>query len=228
MFRTKICGVTLVEDALAAVADSADAIGLNFYAKSSRCVTLERASEIATAVGGQVQLIGVFVNSFKLSIERMVDGASLTAVQLHGDEPPSFLVSLKAPRIIKVFRTDADWCAKACVYLAECKKLGRLPEAVLVDAAATEGQYGGTGRTVDWQAIPAASHDLRAAAEAELPILLAGGLNCENVRQAILESGADGVDVASGVETRPGVKSRNLIHTFVQNATEAFRSRSAN
>lgn len=227
MFRTKICGVTLVEDALAAVAESADAIGLNFYSKSSRCITLERSTEIAEAVGGKVQLIGVFVNSFKLSIERMVDGASLTAVQLHGDEPPSFLVSLKAPRIIKVFRTDPEWLPRACTYLTECRKLGRLPEAILIDAAAAGGQYGGTGKAVDWSSIPGASRELRAAAEAELPILLAGGLNGDNVQQAILESGADGVDTASGVETKPGIKSRNLIHTFVHNATEAFRSRTA-
>jgi phosphoribosylanthranilate isomerase len=227
MFRTKICGVTLVEDALAAVAESADAIGLNFYSKSSRCVTLERSTEIAEAVGGKVQLVGVFVNSFKLSIERIVDGASLTAVQLHGDEPPSFLVSLKAPRIIKAFRADPEWLPKACAYLSECRKLGRLPEAVLIDAPAAEGQYGGTGKTVDWQAIPGASRELRAAAELELPILLAGGLNGDNVRQAILESAVDGVDTASGVETKPGVKSRNLIHTFVKNATEAFRDRTS-
>src|SRR5262249_51052268 len=149
-------------------------IGLNYYSKSSRCITLERSTEIAEAVGGKVQLVGVFVNSFKLTVERMVDGASLTAVQLHGDEPASFLVSLKAPRIIKVFRTDTEWLPRASAYLAECRKLGRLPDAILIDAAATGGQYGGTGKTVDWQTIPGASQELHAAAEAELPILLAG------------------------------------------------------
>ena len=216
MFRIKICGLTDPRDAQLAESAGADAIGLNFYAKSSRYVDPERAQQIAAVVSDQILKVGVFVNSPVEEIALLARQVPLDAIQLHGDEPASFLLELPSLPIIKAFRCGEAGLAPLVEFLAACKQQGRMPTALLIDAAAP-GQYGGSGQTVDWTILSSAQDQLLG-----LPIILAGGLKPENVAQAIQLARPHGVDVASGVEASPGVKDEKLVSLFIQNALQAF------
>jgi len=217
MFRVKICGIRTTDAAQASVAAGADAIGLNFYARSRRYVTPEQALNIAQAVPAEVQRVGVFVNSPAEEIRHIVDHVGLSAVQLHGDEPPDFLAELARLSIVRARRIDAGGLATVAADLVACRVAGRAPDALLVDAAAPSGQYGGTGETLAWDKL--SSHR---TAIAGVPLILAGGLDPANVGQAIDAARPDGVDVASGVELAPGEKDAALTMQFVQNALAAF------
>ena len=218
MFRIKICGITSLTDARKAVAAGADAIGLNFYEKSPRCVAQAEASKIAIDLGGSVRRIGVFVNTELDSIRHTVDETSLDAVQLHGDEAPEHVAHQFGRPIIRARRLDHRGVAAIAEDLAACKAAGRIPDAVLVDAF-TPGRYGGTGETVSWAGLA----DYRKWL-GDIPLILAGGLTPENVAEAIRTVRPHGVDVASGVESAPGVKSPEKMRLFVQAAREAFAS----
>lgn len=209
MFRVKICGITNPRDAQQACEAGADAIGLNFYSGSPRYVTQSQATEIAKSIPPRVLKVGVFVNASAAEILATAKVTPLDVVQLHGDEPASFLAELASLRILKVFRAGSAGHSPIIDFLADCKKLGQLPEALLIDAAAP-GQYGGSGQTVDWSAVPKIRSHL-----AGLPVVLAGGLKPENVGDAILAAQPDGVDVASGVEASPGVKDPEKVRRFV-------------
>ncbi len=217
MFRIKICGITNVADALAAADAGADAVGLNFYGKSRRCVGVELARQIAAALPAGLAKVGVFVNHDADQIAEAVDQAGLDAVQLHGDEPPALLARLpKRVSVIRAHRCGPKGLASLVRYLDECRAGGRMPAAVLVDADGGT-DFGGSGELADWAQI-----DRERQAVGDLPLILAGGLTPENVAAAVAAVRPHGVDVASGVECQPGRKDHALVARFVTAARMAL------
>ncbi|MEQ8848202.1 phosphoribosylanthranilate isomerase [Botrimarina sp.] len=216
MFRVKICGVTTPADAAQAVAAGADAIGLNFYAKSPRCVSVEAARDVADAARGALR-VGVFVNASAGEITAIAVLAGLNAIQLHGDEPASLLAELPAALpVVRAVRVGTEGLAPALEWLEQARRLSRPVAALLADAAAA-GAYGGSGKTADWRVLAEERGRL-----GETPLVLAGGLTPENVAEAIRLVAPDGVDTASGVEQSPGRKDADKVAQFVQRAAEAF------
>jgi phosphoribosylanthranilate isomerase len=215
MFRIKICGITSVEDALGAAAAGADAIGLNFHCQSPRCCPLEHASKIASAVPRHVCKVGVFVNATAGDIRSIVGSVGLDLVQLHGDETPEAIAELSGLNVMKAFRVHDD-LLDVVAFLDRCRDLGAMPRMVLVDAF-QPGQYGGTGETIDVEVLRKNRTSL-----GRLPLVLAGGLNPANVAAAIAAVRPSAVDVASGVETSPGIKSDPLVREFIVAAKLAF------
>jgi phosphoribosylanthranilate isomerase len=158
----------------------------------------------------------VFVNSPPETIESIATAIGLKAVQLHGDEPPEAIAALSSRPTILARRLGDHGVAGLAEDLAACRAAGRLPDAVLVDAI-SPGRYGGTGETVSWATLADYRNWL-----ADVPLILAGGLTPENVAEAIRVVRPFGVDVASGVESSPGVKDHDKIRRFVEAAREAF------
>ena len=220
MFQIKICGITSPNDARVAVEAGADAIGLNFYDKSPRHVTVAAAADIARSVPGDVTIVGVFVNATAERIAKITGEVGLDAVQLHGDEPPELIAELGEDfRIVRARRLSPRGLAEIAEDLNACAKRGsRRPDAVLLDANVT-GQYGGTGSKLPWSNLTDYCRWLDPT-----PMILAGGLRPENVAEAIGLVRPSGVDVASGVEDAPGVKSPEKMRLFIQAAREAFAS----
>lgn len=219
MFKIKICGITHPEDAQAAVEAGADAIGLNFYRRSPRSVSVDRAIEIVHEENLIAQRVGVFVNTPADEVNRIARAVGLAWVQLHGDEPPEFLTEVSPEfGIIRVHRLDEshDPIETIVQDLLACRAEGRSPDAVLVDARTTD-EYGGTGETVDWAALV----DHKVWLEGT-PLILAGGLCPSNVDEAIATVRPAAVDTASGVEKSPGCKDATKMQAFVSTAKEAF------
>ena len=222
MFRMKICGITNVEDARHAATAGADAIGLNFYARSPRYVSAERAKGIVDAVGPEVAKVGVFVNATVAEICDVCDRVGLDWVQLHGDEPPEFLGQLPDRQLIRALRigppdgASDDCLGGAAAYLRRCHEGGRLPDAVLIDARVKD-EYGGTGEKANWDALAGERDWL-----IDRPLILAGGLTADNVSDAIHRVRPHSVDTASGVESAPGEKGHLLLERFVRAARSAF------
>jgi phosphoribosylanthranilate isomerase len=215
MFRIKICGITNVEDAALAVDAQADAVGLNFYPASPRFCPAEQAQEIARMLPRSVCKVGVFVNATVGEIRRSRETLGLDLVQLHGDEPPEMLRELLGVPILRAFRASDDW-GPTSEYLKACHRLACMPRMVLVDRAQS-GQYGGTGKTLDWPALAAARRHLDG-----VPLVLAGGLKPDNVAEEIATVRPWAVDTASGVESSPGKKSAALVRQFVEAAQHAL------
>lgn len=201
--RVKICGVTRPEDARAAVAAGADYLGLNFWPQSPRHVDRERARRIAEAAGA-VPLVGVFVDAAREEVERTVEEIGLSLLQFHGAEPPAYCAGWSRP-VIKAIRVrEGDSAAALASPYAGVAYL-------LVDAWVA-GRPGGTGVRV-----PAAA----LAGVATERLFLAGGLTPESVAEAVRQVRPFAVDVASGVEERPGVKSHEKIERFIERARAA-------
>jgi phosphoribosylanthranilate isomerase len=199
--RIKICGITNLADAQAACEAGADSLGLNFYQQSPRHVSVADAVKIRAALPKNVEAVGVFVNLPPGEVAATCSSARLDAAQLHGDESPQAVAELsRKVVIIKAFRVNADF---------PIETLDRYPEAFafLLDASQA-GQYGGTGHTTDWA--------LARRAAAAHRIILAGGLKPENVAAAIRSVRPYAVDVASGVESKPGKKDHARLREFIQ------------
>jgi phosphoribosylanthranilate isomerase len=216
VFRIKICGVTRVADAEAIAAAGADALGLNFYAKSPRYVEPRVAREIADAIRGRLAIVGVFVNAPAASIREIADHVGLDLVQLHGDEPPDLLADLRSLPVLRAMRLGDRGLAPVSAYLDECRRLGCAPQGILLDADAGV-QFGGAGRVANWD-MAAEYHSLSAAPR----LVLAGGLTPDNVAQAIAQVRPAAVDTASGVESTPGHKDPDRVAAFVQAAQSGF------
>jgi phosphoribosylanthranilate isomerase len=216
LFRVKICGVSSVEDALAAAEAGADAIGLNFYAPSKRYVEEQVAAEIVRALPAKIRKIGLFVNESPERIEGLRQRVGFDAVQLHGDEPASDIALLRGVPIVKAFRLAAGEGAKVEQYVAACAEQKAQLAAVLIDAYQT-GSFGGTGQTADWLAAAELRERL-----AETRLILAGGLTHANVAAAVKAVQPFGVDTASGVESSPGKKDLALVRQFVSASREAL------
>lgn len=200
--RVKICGVTRLEDALAAVRLGADAIGLNFWPRSKRFIAPEAAREIVRRLPPLISTVGVFVDPTREEVLRAVEASGVGVVQLHGDEPPALCAALPFP-VVKAIRVrDA----------ASLAALDTYPAAGFLLDSATPG-YGGSGQAFDWS--------LAAAAAAARPVILAGGLEPGNVAEAVRVVRPFAVDVASGVEASPGVKDLERMRRFIEAAKEA-------
>ena len=216
MFRIKICGITTPEDARAACAAGADAVGINFYAGSPRCVDEQHAREIVAAIDADTARVGVFVNHASDEMLRLREQLSLTPLQLHGAASPSQVAALDGAACIVARRPAADGLDETIRFVEDCRRQGAQIESMLVDAR-VEGSYGGTGQTANWELAA------RLAAHPELPpLVLAGGLTAENVADAVARVQPAAVDVAGGVEDRPGRKSAGEMERFVAAARAAF------
>ena len=201
----KVCGITRPEDAEAAARVGVDWIGLNFWPRSRRHVTVEQALAVAQALPGDVKKVGVFVNAPAPQVAEIAARVGLDLIQLHGDEDPEYVRGLARGHV----------CVRAVrVRSAEdLHEIGRWAvDTVLLDAPAEA--YGGGGLPFDWTLA-------RAARGQGKRILLAGGLTPENVARAVREVRPFGVDVATGVESAPGIKDEARMRRFVDNAKGA-------
>ncbi|MGE0756807.1 MAG: phosphoribosylanthranilate isomerase [Pirellulaceae bacterium] len=215
MFHIKICGVTTPKDAQFVALAGADAVGLNFYAKSPRFIDLPTAEAIVKSMPARLARVGVFVNSPAELVTEYADRLNLQWLQLHGDEPPEFLAALSGRDVLRSFPFTGS-VQPIIDYLNTCRHLNALPRAILIDASHS-GEYGGTGTEVDWQQLSEVRSDL-----GDLPLVLAGGLTPFNVAEAISAVRPDAVDAASSVESRPGSKDLLLVRAFVTAAKRAF------
>lgn len=197
--RSKICGITRVEDALAAVDAGADAIGLVFYAKSPRAVTVPQAQAILAALPPFVTTVGLFVDCQRSELNAILDAVPLDLLQFHGDESPAACEGFRRP-YIKALRVKPgdDIAARIGLYGSAA--------GVLLDTF-VPGVPGGTGEAFDWSLVPQGL---------SVPIILAGGLTPENVRAAIEQVRPYAVDVSGGVEASKGLKDSDKIHAFVR------------
>jgi phosphoribosylanthranilate isomerase len=216
VFRIKICGVTTVADALLAAEAGADAIGLNFYAPSPRCVDVKRAERIVDATPQGLAKVGVFVNSGVEEMTRIHDALGLDLIQLHGDEPPELLSALGERAVVRAFRCGKTGLDDLPQWLQTCERRGRRPEALLIDAF-QPGKYGGTGRAFDWRLVDKVRGRLGG-----IKIAIAGGMRPDNVGEAIAAARPYAVDTASGVESAPGKKAPELVRAFVAAARAAL------
>lgn len=204
MTHVKVCGITSVQDARMCADLGASAIGLNFVAESPRRVDVARAREIADAVRGRVLVVGVVADETTERLRRLVADAGLECLQLHGDEPPEALEP-HLPHAYKAVRIAGP------EDVAAARRYGG--RYLLVDAKVA-GIKGGSGRTFDW----ALARELAT----ERRLTLAGGLGPDNVAEAVRAVRPFCVDVASGVESAPGVKDRAKVEAFVRAARGAL------
>jgi phosphoribosylanthranilate isomerase len=186
--KVKICGITNYEDAIAAADMGADMLGFNFYPKSPRYLTPDDAGKIIDRLPGFVDVVGLFVNDPFERIEQVIDQCRLDWIQLHGDEPPEFTEQFNIfnVRTIKAIRVKD----KDDIKLAE----NYYTDVILLDAFDPK-KYGGTGLVFDWNIIGNISKR----------VFLAGGITAENVAKAV-NLGIYGIDVCSGIESKPGKK----------------------
>jgi phosphoribosylanthranilate isomerase len=216
--KVKVCGLTTVENALACAEAGADWIGLNFHPASPRSISVERAAEIvrALAIKNQSTPIGLFVDQTYRELSEVAADAGLLDVQLHGDEPPEILLEcrrFKPPlSVVKAFRlADRASVERMKNFLDRAEALGRPPYAILVDAH-VPGQPGGTGQLIAMELLEQIPPHPR--------LILAGGLTPENVGEYVARVRPWMVDVASGVESSPGVKDIARVRAFVRAAKE--------
>ena len=202
--RSKICGITRVEDALAAVEAGADAIGLVFYAKSPRAVSVEQAAEIVQALPPFVTSVGLFVNMPREQLLAVLQQVPLDLLQFHGDESPAECEGYGRPYIKALrVRPGEDLAAAMAPYAGA--------RGILLDTF-VEGVPGGTGAAFDWSLVPQG---------VARPIILAGGLEAHNVAAAIRQVRPYAVDVSGGVEASKGIKDAGKIRAFVKSVRDA-------
>ncbi|MCB1756684.1 MAG: phosphoribosylanthranilate isomerase [Gammaproteobacteria bacterium] len=198
--RIKICGISRVEDALYAEKLGVDTIGLVFYKKSPRNVSIEQALEIAASLGGMMGVVGLFHNAIDDEVWSVLEELPQLLPQFHGDEPPEFCEQFSRP-YIKAFGMGQDQTPQVSL-INDYQQAA----AILLDAN-VPGEMGGTGHSFDWSRIPDGINK---------PLILAGGLNCANVVPAIQQVRPYAVDVSSGVESERGIKDQALMKEFVQ------------
>jgi len=197
--RVKICGITRVEDGLAACAAGADAIGLNFYPPSPRCVDIEQAISIRRALPPFVTVVGLFVNAAEETVAQTAEHVRLDLLQFHGDESEAQCEALQLP-YMKAIHVDRE------VDLHAASRRYASANALLLDTQ-DKKLWGGSGRTFDWALVPA---------DIGLPVVLAGGLTPANVAAAIMRLRPYAVDVSGGVEQSPGIKDAARIAKFIK------------
>ncbi len=206
MVRIKVCGLTRPQDAIAAVEAGADAVGLVF-GPSPRQVTISRAREIVAAMPPFVFVVGVFVNARSATVLRTVVEAGLSAAQLHGDERPAFVRKLHGLRVVKALRVrDRSFVDQVKAFRAAGAA------AILLDAF-SEQVRGGSGKRFDWDLVSGARE--AGVLDDAPPLILSGGLTADNVASGIRRVRPWAVDVSSGVEDQPGIKSAEKIARFV-------------
>jgi phosphoribosylanthranilate isomerase len=202
--RVKICGVRTLEEAEASVKAGADALGFNFWPESPRFITPEEARRIVAALPALINSIGVFVNEDAGRVREIASYVGLNAVQLHGEETAIYCLDLAPIKVIKAFRVGNELDPKTI--------RNYRVSAILLDAK-VEGQYGGTGKRFSWE--------LAIQAKRLAPVILAGGLNVDNVAEAITLVRPFAIDVCSGVESVPGRKDLNRLREFMEEVARA-------
>jgi len=202
--RVKICGITRVEDALAAVACGCDAIGLVFYDKSPRNVSLAQAASILAALPAFISAVGLFVDASADQVNTTLTTVRLDLLQFHGEESADYCRQFHMP-YMKAIRVRPG------TNLIQCATDYADAKALRVDAY-SEGAAGGTGQVFDWSLIPA---------NLTIPVVLAGGLNAGNVGDAIRRVRPYAVDVSGGVEREKGMKDADRIAAFMRGVIDA-------
>ena len=199
MALVKICGITNLDDALAAVDAGVDALGFNFYSRSPRYLTPETAAKIIDRLPAEVLTVGVFVNEELDAVEKTASVAGIAALQLHGTESPEYCKALKGRYLIKVFATGDEFKPETV--------LDYDVQAIMLDAY-DKKTFGGTGKLSNW-AVARKVRDLFPR------LFLAGGLSAENVGEAIDQVNPYAVDACSLIESAPGVKDHERVRAFV-------------
>jgi phosphoribosylanthranilate isomerase len=202
--RAKICGITRPADGVVAAANGADAIGLVFFAQSPRAVGVAQAREVIAALPPFVTSVGLFVNAEVAEVERILAEVPLDLLQFHGDETPEYCRQFARPYIKAVRMADGVDLEAVAEQYAEAK-------ALLVDSY-QKGVPGGTGHTFDWARIPQGL---------DKPIILAGGLDPDNIEQAVRQVRPYAVDVSSGVEAARGIKDADRVAAFMRGVNKA-------
>jgi phosphoribosylanthranilate isomerase len=201
MTLIKICGITNVHDALAAVAAGADALGFNFYKPSPRYVTPQTAREIVAKLPVSVLTVGVFVNEESQSVRNIANEANVAALQLHGDESPEYCRELGKDRyVIKTFAVANDFDVQRI-------RLYRV-EAIMLDTK-HNSLRGGTGRVFDWSVAKEVNDFVP-------KLFLAGGLSPENIEEAVATVRPYAIDACSALEDEPGRKNHERMRAFVE------------
>lgn len=202
--RSKICGITRIEDALAAAEAGADAIGFVFYAKSPRAVDVRQARAIIAELPPFVTTVGLFVNASRCELNEILEVVPLDLLQFHGDETPHDCEGYHRPWIKALRVRPGDDLEAACQLYAGAR-------GILLDTY-VPGVPGGTGEAFDWSLVPA---------RLSKPIILAGGLSADNVGQAIAQVRPYAVDVSGGVEQAKGIKDAAKIEAFMRAVKQA-------
>ena len=195
--RIKICGITRLEDAQAAVQLEVDALGFVFYSKSPRYIEPEKAAAIISQLPDSISAVGLFVNPTQQQIDEVLKECPLDIIQLHGDESADFCQAQTLPVMKAVAVSCTDDLVRAASF--NCP--------VLLDAKAPAGVFGGTGKSFDWSLLHGFTHPF--------PLILAGGLSPENIAEALAVRQWFAVDVSSGVEISPGLKDAGKMQAFV-------------
>lgn len=207
MTKVKICGITGMEDAVAAFEAGADALGFIFWEKSRRNVSPATAARIVKELGPFISTVGVFVNEPRENIKNIVETTSISAVQLHGEEAPGDCRGMGV-NVIKAFRVKDR---------SVLDEMARFTVSAFLLDTYREGLQGGTGEVFDW--------DIAAEAAKSGLVILSGGLNPENVAEAIRRVSPYAVDCNSGVEAAPGRKDHEKIRKFIEAARGAKKYR---
>lgn len=198
--KVKICGLTRIRDVQAAVGGGADAVGFVFTPASPRFLKDEAAQDLCQSVPAFVARVGLFLNQDAEDVRRVLQRVPLNVLQFHGDEDPAYCRQFGLPYIKAIHMKGAE-------PLQQAERLFDDAAGLLVDSHEPGGQ-GGTGKMLDWRSIQ----------PGRLPLILAGGLNSRNVAEAIATVSPWAVDVSSGVETAPGIKSEKEILRFIEEA----------
>ncbi|PKN33981.1 MAG: phosphoribosylanthranilate isomerase [Deltaproteobacteria bacterium HGW-Deltaproteobacteria-19] len=198
MTEIKICGITRLEDALCAARSGADALGFIFYPLSRRCVSPEQARRIRAELPGGIVTVGVFVNQDAAFVEDVAGSCGLDMIQLHGEESPEYCCRFSRERLIK-----AVWPGVSM----DIDALGAYPVKAFLADGGDAKRRGGTGRTADWNR----SAELGRA----FPLVLAGGLRGDNIREALAAVRPRAVDINSGIETAPGIKDHERMRSII-------------
>ncbi|HEY0296645.1 MAG TPA: phosphoribosylanthranilate isomerase [Bordetella sp.] len=209
--RVKICGLTREVDIAAAVEAGADAIGFVFHPGSKRCLTVERAAQLRREVPAFVSAVALFVNASPQAVQAVVDGVQPDVLQFHGDESPD-ACRQAGRRYARAFRVGAPGLDTADALAGHCKAYGDAA-GWLFDSYSTG--YGGSGLAFDHHLLSAVQAD-----GASRPLILSGGLKPESVAQAVRAVRPWAVDVSSGVELEPGIKSADRIRAFIDAVRE--------
>ena len=198
----KVCGITSLADAIFAAQNGATALGFIFYQGSPRYIRVDQAAMIAAVVPKGVLRVGLFVNETRAQVENTARAARLDVVQLHGHETAEYCDALEGLRVWKAFHVR-EYFKPEMLEEYSC-------EAYLLDAASTDGTFGGTGRTFPW---PLARDAKRFG-----KIIVAGGLDADNVAEAIKQVNPWGVDASSKLEGKPGVKDHEKVRSYLEAA----------
>jgi len=200
MVKVKICGITNLPDAQASILAGCDALGFNFYKKSPRYISPEKARAIIKKLPKKIIKVGVFVNAQEKNIKDIARFCALDILQFHGKESAHLCAKFKNYKIIKTFRIKKRILAKA---------IQRYKTFAYLFDTFDKRSFGGSGKAFDWSL-------LRQLKGIGRPVFLAGGLSPENIKQALKQVKPDWVDVCSGVEERPGKKDWRKIRNFIK------------